>query len=173
MNLRFDSGLRGLYLDTCRINIKIGKRKFLGKGGKMVKILRSVLFLCPIVFVMSGCAAQHHMEGGHASKEANVIKNSVVLQPSETHEECVTLKNGQELVYQFSSNKPVDFNIHHHTEHDIQYPVNHKGVTEYGGIFDPEKENFNLEQEEYFCMMWQNRDTGLVRISYECSVKEK
>jgi hypothetical protein len=139
----------------------------------MDKIPGSFLFLCTIVYIMGGCASRHHHMEGNASQKTNVIRNSVVLEPADSHEECVTLKNGQVLVYQFSSNKPVDFNIHHHTEHKVQYPVVQREITEYRGIFDPQRENFNLEQEEYFCMMWENRDMSMLRLSYECTVNEK
>jgi hypothetical protein len=113
------------------------------------------------------------MEGGHTSGTADVIKNTVVLNPAEAHEECVVLKKGQSLVYKFSSSRPVDFNIHHHSEGQVQYPVSEKGITEYDGIFDPARGDFNLEKEEYFCLMWENPDMRQSRLSYECEVREK
>lgn len=149
-------------------------RDFSGREGRMIKFLRIFFLLCPIIFAMIGCAASHMEEHpGQASKETKVLKNKAVLMPAKSHEDCVVLKNGQVLVCQFSSDGPLDFNIHYHTEHEVQYPVVQREITEYWGIFDPEKENLNLENEEYFCMMWENKDVSRVRLSYEFTVKEK
>jgi len=140
---------------------------------KMIKVLGYAFFVCTIIFGIIGCAPHHQMERGHAGHASQKIKKNVVLNPADSQEECVTLKNGQVLVYQFSSSKPVDFNIHYHTEHEIQYPVDQKEITQYSGTFDPQKKNFNLEREEYFCMMWKNRDMSMLRLSYDCFVEEK
>jgi len=131
------------------------------------------LLLVSIVFLLSGCSASREMKGEQPKGGEDAIRNRVTLAPAASHEECVTLKKGQVMVYKFSSTKPVDFNIHYHFKDDIQYPVLKHEVTEYDGTFDPEKSHIDVSEEEIFCMMWENQDMRQLSLSYECVVKGK
>ncbi|RJQ52368.1 MAG: hypothetical protein C4526_08120 [Nitrospiraceae bacterium] len=130
------------------------------------------LFLLPLL--TGGCSLHHQSpKGDQTAKIVSVTKNDIALKPAGSYEECVALKRGQVIVYKFNSTNPVDFNIHYHLEDAVKYPVMESEITEYDGTFNPEKDRINLDNEEYFCLMWENQDFRQLKLSYECMVKEK
>jgi len=133
------------------------------------------IFICGFsLFLLTACAGLHmYSEGDDAKDKAKIMKDSVTLKPSGIHEECFELKKQQKLFYKFNSDKPVNFNVHFHTEKEIYYPVQQNGATQYDGIIDPEDKSCQLNTQEYYCLMWENQEKSPVKISYECIVKEK
>lgn len=110
-------------------------------------------------------------EGDDAKDKAKITKESVTLKASGMHEECFELKKQQKLFYKFDSDKPINFNVHFHTENEIHYPVQQNGVTRHDGMIDLEDIRFQLNTQKHYCLMWENPEMGPVSLSYECIVK--
>ena len=133
------------------------------------------IFFCGLcLFLLTACAGHNmYSEGDDAKDKAKITKDSVTLKPSGMHEECFELTKQQKLFYKFSSDKPVNFNVHFHTEKEIYYPVQQNGVIQYDGMIDPEDKSCQLNTQEYYCLMWENPEMSPGNLSYECIVKEK
>ncbi len=133
------------------------------------------IFICGFsLFLLTACAGNHmHSEGDDAKDKAKIMKDSVTLKPSGMHEECFELEKKQKLFYKFDSDKPVDFNVHFHAEDVVHYPVQLNRVAQHDGMIDQEDKRFQLNSQEYYCLMWENQETSPVKISYECIVKEE
>ena len=86
----------------------------------------------------------------------SVVKDDIILKPSGSSEECFALKKGQILVYKFKAAKPVDFNIHYHGNDQVHYPVSDSAITADDGIIDPATHHYYTEDQEYYCLMWEN-----------------
>lgn len=114
-----------------------------------------------------------HSEGHDAKDRAKVTRYSATLKPSGMYEECFELKHQQKLFYKFNSDKPVNFNVHFHTENEIHYPVQQNGVTQHDGMIDSDDKSFQLNTLKHYCLMWENSETWQVNLSYECIVEEK
>jgi hypothetical protein len=133
-----------------------------------------IFFVFSVSLLLSGCAAHQSSSMEKTAKAADVMKNSITLKPSGFHEECVVLGKEKELIYKFTTTKPVDFNIHCHHGGEVLYPVLKNRVTESGGTFEARETLVNLSSnEEIFCMMWQSRQARRVNLSYEWLVEEK
>jgi hypothetical protein len=130
-------------------------------------------FICGLfLFLLTACAGQNmHSEGPDTKDKAKIKIESVTLKPSGMHEECFELKKQQKLFYNFNSDKPVDFNVHFHAEDVVHYPVQKNGATQSEGMIDPEDKSFQLNTQEYYCLMWENPEIGTVNLSYECITK--
>ncbi len=126
------------------------------------KFLSFTVFSCIILFIISGCVV-----GNGKGKMA------VNVDPHRAYEECVTLLANQVLDYSFEATKPVDFNIHYHAEGGIFYPVSQKNVSSWKGTFSPLEEKGYTEEQEYFCMMWENPHAEYVRLTFQYKIVNK
>lgn len=135
------------------------------------------IFICGLFLFMITACAEHikrsPSEGRETKDEAKIMKKSVTLKPSGMYEECFELKKEQRLFYRFDSDRPVDFNVHFHTENEIHYPVHLNGVTQHDGMFDTGDRRFHLNTLKHYCLMWENPEMNHVNLSYECVVEEK
>ena len=77
------------------------------------------------------------------------------INPFELHEECVKMVPGDWLVYRFTSQRPVAFNIHYHEGKTVIMPVAKDNVTMDDATFRP------LIAQEY-CMMWEAGREGAI-----------
>jgi hypothetical protein len=127
---------------------------------KYLKTTEFALFVIAILVVVSGCATLTDKK-----------KMRVTIEPSRSYEECVELLQGQELEYSFMASQPVDFNIHYHAEDKIYYPVDERGIFTSQGTVSPDDYNFYTEEQEYFCMMWENSHHRRVTVRYQYSTK--
>ena len=84
------------------------------------------------------------------------------LKPGGGHEECLELRAGQELKYSFTSNAPLDFNIHYHAGEEVFYPVKRDGSKKEGGTFKP-------ETKQEYCLMWTNAAKKAAKLKYSFS----
>ncbi|HMK59938.1 MAG TPA: hypothetical protein VK452_02190 [Dissulfurispiraceae bacterium] len=100
---------------------------------------------------MAACAVAPVKESG-----LNQIK------PGGIHEECVSAKKGEKIVYSFYASLPVSFNLHYHVGEKIYYPFDRKAVTLDNG-------SYVADHEDVYCLMWtnNNKDSATVNYKYE------
>jgi hypothetical protein len=68
--------------------------------------------------------------------EPKVVKD-VDIHAYEHHEECLHLGVGERLDYEFTSNQPLDFNIHYHEGKMVLMPIVKDKSQRDSGIFAP------------------------------------
>lgn len=78
------------------------------------------------------------------------------LKPGGVAEECLRLEAGRSRVFEWTSDAPVDFNIHYHRGDKVGYPVNLKGQWKGSG-------RFTASAGEDYCWMWTARGPSKVR----------
>jgi hypothetical protein len=76
---------------------------------------------------------------------------AVTLAPLATHEECVRVEAGEKRRYHWKSDAAVDFNIHHHRDAEVFYPLKRDGMRGDGGTFA-------AKTGEDYCWMWTARN---------------
>lgn len=87
-----------------------------------------------------------------------------VIKPGKFHEKCMAVTAAQKLEYQFTSSKPVNFNIHFHVGDAVYYPVKRDKTTREADRFQPTK------AKEDYCLMWENKTSEDVELSYSAKV---
>lgn len=83
---------------------------------------------------------------------------SRVIAPGGFEERCVRLQAGEAVVYCFTADGALDFNIHHHRGRDVFYPVRRPDVREAGPA------RFSAPAEDDYCLMWENRGSTPTRL---------
>lgn len=73
-------------------------------------------------------------------------------------EHCLKLAAGQSIRYRFDSTGLVDFNIHYHRGETVHLPLERKAVKILNG-------EFRAESTEDYCLMWEARGAGSVKIN--------
>ena len=76
----------------------------------------------------------------------------LTLEPGGMHEECATLKKGEQRRYYWKSDGPVAFNVHFHEGDKVSYPVKQDGLRTSGGTF-------TARVDQDYCWMWTGRKT--------------
>jgi hypothetical protein len=79
-------------------------------------------------------------------------------------EKCVDLTPGQTLVYRFSADHPVLFNVHHHRGEELVEAVPEQLATRRSGTLEP-------RVSAQYCLMWTNPSAGTVKIDYDYNVR--
>jgi hypothetical protein len=69
------------------------------------------------------------------------------LQPKAMEEVCTRMAQGETRRYNWKSDAPVDFNIHHHKGKDVFYPVKREAMRGDGG-------SFTAKAADEYCWMW-------------------
>ena len=77
------------------------------------------------------------------------------------------------MEYSFKTSEPVKFNIHYHAEKGYFYPVKKNEVSTLKGILNPEELQYYSEEQEHFCLMWENPHNKSVSLTFECNIKNK
>lgn len=72
-------------------------------------------------------------------------------------EHCVKLAAGERVRYRFRASGEVDFNIHYHRGRDVHYPVR-------AGASRGEDAHFSAPEADVYCLMWERKGDGAVRI---------
>ena len=114
----------------------------------MTAALRVCCF-CILAVAVSACASEKIRPG--TPREVTELK----INPFELHEECVKMVPGDWLVYRFSAQRPVAFNIHYHEGKTVIMPVAKDNVTMDDATFRP------LIAQEY-CLMWEAGREGAI-----------
>jgi len=102
-----------------------------------------------------------------------LVHDSVTIKASGSYEECIELRPGLVFDYDFDASDFVNFNIHYHAEDGIHEPVENKGVKFGKGRIDPSTHNFFTEEQESYCLMWDNLNDGPVQVSFKCVLEQK
>ena len=110
---------------------------------------RRVCCLCALVLAMSACAGESIRPG--IPREVTGQR----INPFELHEECVQMAPGDGLVYRFTAQRPVAFNIHYHDGKSVIIPVSRDDATADDGAFRP------LVAQDY-CLMWEAGREGAI-----------
>jgi hypothetical protein len=69
------------------------------------------------------------------------------------HEDCLQLRAGERLDYEFTTNNPVDFNIHYHEGRTVLMPIVHDKSEHASGVYVPA-----IPQD--YCLMWEAGAAG-------------
>ena len=72
-------------------------------------------------------------------------------------EHCLKLEAGERIRYRFRASGDVDFNIHYHRGNDVHYPVRTAAV-------QTADATFTAPQTDDYCLMWELKVNGAVRI---------
>jgi hypothetical protein len=142
-----------------------------GGNKKVMKLFKILILFCSILFVISGCAKTPIVREKEIGGEE--IYDKLAIKGSGMYEECIELRPGMVFDYKFNSSKPLKFNIHYHAEDQIYYPVLQDGVTEWEGTIDPGTHHYYTEEQEFYCLMWENLGKKLINVSFECVLREK
>jgi hypothetical protein len=102
-----------------------------------------------LALVVSACASETIVPG--TPREVTEKK----VNPFEVHEECLRLVPGDWLVYQFTAQRPVDFNIHYQEGKMVIIPLARDKTTEGDETFRP------LVAQDY-CLTWQAGREGAI-----------
>ena len=137
--------------------------------------LKTFLLMCALCLMVAGCSTPGEKTSEILKKEAdsNVVHDKFTIRPSGSYEECIELRPGMVFEYDFDASDFVNFNIHYHGEQDLHYPVSRKGVKMGEGMIDPDTHHFYTEEQEFYCLMWDNINIEPVNVSFTCVLKEK
>jgi len=139
---------------------------------RFIKLIAHVkiIFICWLsIFLLTACAGNHiYAEGYDAQDRGKITRERVTLKSSSMHEACFALAKEQKLQYKFDSDKPVNFNVHFHSENEIHYPVQQNGVTQNYGMIEREDKLLPGNEQQIYCLMWENPEIVAANISYEC-----
>jgi hypothetical protein len=72
-------------------------------------------------------------------------------------EHCLKLEAGERIRYRFRAAGEVDFNIHYHRGTDVHYPVRSSAI-------QAADATFSAPQTDDYCLMWERKGAGAVRI---------
>ena len=91
--------------------------------------------------------------------------------PGRAYEECFGLYMGQTVHYSFTSSNPLDFNIHYHAADEVVFPVQEKNTRAQRGTFVCNEQKYYEEENEAFCMMWENHGEAFVNLKFKYKVR--
>lgn len=103
--------------------------------------------LAALALPFVGCAAPPIVPGEPKEVRAHP------LPPYQIHEECLSMKEGDELRWRFSASAPLSFDIHYHEGKAVIMPVTLDRVTAESGTF------VALVDQDY-CLMWEAGPKG-------------
>lgn len=81
---------------------------------------------------------------------AGSFERSIPLKPGKFTELCAKLAKGQTVAWSFSSDTPLEFNIHYHEGKDIVFPEKRHKMTELEGELE-------VALDQVHCWMWENK----------------
>jgi len=140
-----------------------------------LKPLKIMLLVLSSMLLLNGCSTSDEKASNVLEKEvgAEVVHDKITISPSKSYEECIELRPGMVIDYEFRSSDDVNFNIHYHSEDKIHYPVSEKGVRKGRGVIDPAKHDYYIEEQEFYCLMWDNVSYSRVNVSFKCILKKE
>ncbi len=98
-----------------------------------------------------------------AHAEAQLDQSTI--DAGKVHEVCMTLTEGQNLVYFFKSSKTMNFNIHYHEGETVNFPVEEYPT-------DMASDVFTATVEHGYCMMWTNQNENAVELEVRYEVQQ-
>lgn len=82
-----------------------------------------------------------------ANAKPSSTRMDVTLPPGKAHEVCAKIKSGDSVRWNFRSDTPVDFNLHHHIEKDVLMPIKKQAIASDEGAYKVDRTND-------WCLMW-------------------
>ncbi len=137
-----------------------------------MRYVKETLFICSLLVIISGCSTSG-LSSRHKEAGGEVIQDSFTMKGGGSHEECIELKPGQSMDYDYDASNVVNFNIHYHTETGVEYPDKRKGRMMGQGTIDPDKHDYYTKENEFYCLMWDNLNDEPVKVSFSCVLKNK
>lgn len=111
--------------------------------------------------VLLGCAAAALAQ---KPADAKAEPKPEMIKPGKIYEKCMAVTAAQKLEYEFTTSKPVNFNIHFHVGDAVYYPVKRDKTTREADRFQPTK------AKEDYCLMWENKTSEEVELKYSAKV---
>jgi hypothetical protein len=139
----------------------------------MKKLFYLVLCFSFVVLIAGGCTASQKEKKIIKKSDAPVVHKNTLIKPRRMYEECLEVLPTQIIDYSFKTSKPVSFNIHYHGEDRIYYPVKKDNTAEWSGALDISTKSYYSENQEYFCLMWENPYDESVRLNFKCHLRSK
>ena len=137
-----------------------------------MRFFKEVLFFCCLLLFINGCSTSNsnvlHKDAGE-----EIIHDSFTIKAGGSHEECIELQSGQVFDYDYDASSFVNFNVHYHTEDGVEYPETRKGRMMGKGTIDPSTHDYYTEEQEFFCLMWDNLNDESIKVSFSCNLKNK
>ena len=112
-------------------------------------VVRHACCSCALALAVTACAGERIRPGTPLEVTGQRIN------PFELHEECVQLTPEDRLVYRFTAQRPVAFNIHYHDGKTVIMPISRDNVVTDDGTFRP------LISQDY-CLMWEAGREGAI-----------
>jgi hypothetical protein len=112
--------------------------------------VRRVLFAWALAIAVTACATESIQPG--TPREVTGFR----INPFELHEECMRMAPGDRLVYRFTAQRPVAFNIHYHEGKTVIMPVSRDDTTAEDDTFRP------LAAHDYCLMCEAGREGAIV-----------
>ena len=134
--------------------------------------LKETLFICCLLIFINGCSTSS-ISSRHQDAGGEMISDSFTIKAGGSYEECIELKPGQVFDYDYDASNFVNFNIHYHTEDGVEYPATSKGRMMGRGMIDPSTHDYYTEEQEFYCLMWDNLNDEPINVSYSCVLKNK
>ena len=107
------------------------------------------LSILALAFIAPAVLAASPDDGGKARAFSHTLK------PGGIAEECLRLEAGRSRRFEWTSDGPVDFNIHYHQGDKVSYPVKVNGRAKGGG-------KFTASAGEDYCWMWTAKAAATV-----------
>jgi hypothetical protein len=139
----------------------------------MLKYFQIMFLISSVLLFIGVSATVIGSEMKETTIAPNIIKMEITIDPSRSYEECVEIFPAQIMEYSFKTSEPVNFIIHYHAEKGNFYPVKKNDVSALKGILNPEELKYYSEEQEYFCLMWENPYNKNVSLTFECKIKNK
>lgn len=130
----------------------------------------TILVLFMAVLIAAGCIAEKKGKKILKKTDSSLVRKRTMIEPSRAYEECIELQHGQKMRYSFRTSGPVDFNIHYHGEDTVHYPVSRNDITSWRGTLNVNEQEYYTDEQEYFCLMWENHNYKRVRLEFDCSL---
>lgn len=108
---------------------------------------RVILAACVLAASEVGAQIQPPVETALIPQGATTLG----ISPGYQREVCQTLKRGEKRRYSFTSNVPLEFNIHYHLEEAVIHLAVGHDVQSKEGLMAP-----GADREEIYCWMWVN-----------------
>ena len=115
-------------------------------------VLRSqfpILFLMIVYTVLSLWILSQPIVGSPILNRLKAPSDDLTLAPFELKEFCVDLKSKQNLMVEFKSDRPIEFEIHYHDGLVTHFPVKRRIIKDY-------YDRFLAQAGQQYCLMWFN-----------------
>lgn len=137
--------------------------------------IKILMLLTLLPAVMIGCSASKAKTTHILERDigGEIVHDTVTIRPSGSYEECIELRPGLVFDFEFDTSDFVNFNIHYHADSGMHYPVNNVGVRFGKGTIDPDTFKFHSEEQQNYCLMWDNLNDEPVDVSFRCVLRKK